>query len=240
MSDYNYETFRRSMMKQDMSFRGGPPPGTPAPDFDLPTTKGGRFSLVVCRGKPVLLEFGSISCPMTAAARPVIKGLYKDFRERVEFVSVYVREAHPGERYPAHRDDAQKMRHAADWKELESIPWTVAVDRLDGDTHQQYDLLPNPLYLIDSTGQVAFRALFAGQESLIRSKLEELDSHESSNDVPVNFGEQKNIVIPLVKATRHFDHAVARAGKKAEEDFQREMGGLMYGMEKLMSKTRGG
>jgi hypothetical protein len=33
---YNYDTFRRHMMQEDMHFRGGPEPGQLAPDFDLP------------------------------------------------------------------------------------------------------------------------------------------------------------------------------------------------------------
>jgi hypothetical protein len=48
---YNYDTFRRHrrhMMKEDMHFRGGPEPGTIAPDFDLPSVQGGRFRLTDC------------------------------------------------------------------------------------------------------------------------------------------------------------------------------------------------
>lgn len=59
---YNYDTFRREMMREDMHFRGGPEPGQLAPDFDLPAVGGGRFRLSAHRGvRPVLIEFGSIS-----------------------------------------------------------------------------------------------------------------------------------------------------------------------------------
>jgi hypothetical protein len=59
---YNYDTFRRHMMQQDMHFRGGPAPGQPAPDFDLPTLGGERFRLSQYRRqRPVLIEFGSIT-----------------------------------------------------------------------------------------------------------------------------------------------------------------------------------
>ena len=37
-------------------------------------------------------------------------------------------------------------------------------------------------------------------------------------------------------ASTHFGHAVGRGAEKAKEDFQCEMGGMMYGFEKLMSK----
>ena len=59
---YNYYTFRRHMMREDMHFRGGPAPGRSVPDFDLPTVEGGRLRLTEHRGRrPVLIEFGSIT-----------------------------------------------------------------------------------------------------------------------------------------------------------------------------------
>ena len=59
---YNFDTFRREMVKKDMHFRGGPESGSFAPDFDLPTVVGGRFHLSEYRGqRPVLIEFGSIT-----------------------------------------------------------------------------------------------------------------------------------------------------------------------------------
>lgn len=59
MTGYNYDSFRKEMIKEDMDFRGGPQPGDLAPDFDLPTLDGGRFRLSDHRGRPVLFQFGS-------------------------------------------------------------------------------------------------------------------------------------------------------------------------------------
>lgn len=59
---YNYDTFRRHMVREDMHFRGGPAPGRIAPDFDLPTVEGGHLRLAEHRDRrPVLIEFGSIT-----------------------------------------------------------------------------------------------------------------------------------------------------------------------------------
>ena len=59
---YNYEGFRKSMVQDDMTFRGGPGPGELAPDFELPTVSGGNFQLQRYRHKkPVLVQFGSIT-----------------------------------------------------------------------------------------------------------------------------------------------------------------------------------
>ncbi|MBI2876582.1 MAG: hypothetical protein HYY20_06850 [Candidatus Tectomicrobia bacterium] len=175
---------------------------------------------------------------MTAGARPGLIDLYKDFKDRVQFVSVYVREAHPGENYPHHISFGQKMRHARDWVEQDKIPWTVAVDMLDGATHRAYGPLPNIVYLIDRTGHLSFRALWAGQEGLLRDKLGELLKREAAGEDPVSLGQQENLLIPLLHGAVEFDHALARGGPKAVEDFRREMGSLMYSLERLLSRLQ--
>jgi hypothetical protein len=37
---------------------------------------------------------------MTASAVPALKKLWAEFGSRVAFITLYVREAHPGENYP--------------------------------------------------------------------------------------------------------------------------------------------
>jgi len=172
---------------------------------------------------------------MTAGARPGLTKLHDDFGDRVRFVSVYVREAHPGEIYPAHASEEQKLRHARDWQRQDHVPWPVAVDTLDGAVHRAYGLLPNPVYLIGRTGRVAFRALWAGQQGLLRNKLEDLLEREPREEDPVVLGEQENLVIPMIHGSAEFDYALARGGEKAKEDFRREMGNIAYGLQKLMS-----
>jgi hypothetical protein len=162
--------------------------------------------------------------------------LYRDFGPRVQFVSVYVREAHPGERYPHHRSEAQKMRHAQDWVEKDKIPWTVVVDTLNGTVDREYGPLPNSAYLINREGRIAFRALWTGQEGLLRDKVEGLFKREASGEQAVTLGEQENLLIPMIHGAAEFDHAVGRGGKKAKQDFRGAMGNIFYGFQKLMSK----
>lgn len=60
--EYNYHTFRKSMVENDMHFHSGIAPGMRAPDFELPAVGGGRFKLgESLRQSPVLLTFGSIT-----------------------------------------------------------------------------------------------------------------------------------------------------------------------------------
>jgi hypothetical protein len=171
---------------------------------------------------------------MTLGARPGLDHLYRDFGDQVEFVSVYTREAHPGELYPHHTSEEQKLHHARDWAEQDQVPWPVVVDTLDGKTHRAYGPLPNSVYLIDRTGHVAFRALWAGQEGLLRDHIEELLENETDG-IPVVLGEQENLVIPLLHGGAEFDRALSRGGEKAKEDFRREMGTVAYAFQELMS-----
>lgn len=232
---YNYDTFVRSTGDENLCFSGGPRPGEKAPDFELPNLRGGSFRLSGCRGRqPVLLTFGSITCPMTAGSRPALLHLFDEFIDRVEVVTVYVREAHPGENYPHHTSLEQKKRHASDWVELDRIPWTVVVDTLDGAVDRKYGVLPNAAYLIGRSGRVAFRALWAGQEGLLREKIEELLKREAAGEDTV-LGEQENLAIPLLHGAAEFDHALARGGEKAKEDFRRAFGNAVYALHKIGS-----
>jgi hypothetical protein len=234
---YNFDTFRRDMLRREMHFQSGPNSGEFAPDFHLPLVGGGHFCLSEWRGrKPVLLQFGSITCPMTAGSRGGLMKLFRDFGTRVQFLTVYVREAHPGENYPHHTSLEQKMRHAQDWVTQDKIPWGVAVDSIDGATHRVYDEMPNSVYLIDRTGRVAFRALWAGQEGLLRRSLEELLGRESAGEDPVVLGEKENHVVPFIHGAAEFERSVGRGGSKAKEDFRREAGEVRYNFERLMSK----
>ena len=223
--DYNYDTYRREMVKRDLHFRGGPEASQLAPDFDLPTVNGGRFRLRECiHQRPVLLEFACITDPLAAGARPVLKNLYDEFGDRMQFVSVYVREAHPGENYPHHTSYEQKMRHARAWVSQDGIPWMVAVDSLEGTTHQAYGCTANPAYLIGRSGHVAFRALCAGQEGVLRDKLKELLRREANGENPVILGQKRNLMIPYIREAAEIDYALGRAGKKSLEDFHCAVG----------------
>ena len=60
--EYRYPHFRRQLLMEDRAFSGGPGPGRPMPDFDLPTTDGGRLRKADFVGqRPLLLIFGSIT-----------------------------------------------------------------------------------------------------------------------------------------------------------------------------------
>src|SRR5690606_27774783 len=69
--DYNFEHFRAKHLVRDAKRtvrNHGILPGELAPDFELPRVGGGTLRLTDLRGRPVLLHFGSFTCPITTGS----------------------------------------------------------------------------------------------------------------------------------------------------------------------------
>lgn len=85
-----------------------------------------------------------------------MKKLHRRWGDRLEFVDVITRQAHPGPDVPAYGSFREKLNDARKYRDEEDIPWTVLVDDLEGTTHQVYGSLADPTYLIDRDGRVSF------------------------------------------------------------------------------------
>src|SRR5919106_3148243 len=105
---------------------------------------------------------------MTASAGPVLKRLYEEFRDQIEFLTVYVREAHPGDRYRQPQASDDKLKLAREYRNRDDIPWPVAVDDIDGTLHRALDAKPNAAYLVDIDGRIAQRVLWSNDEQGLR------------------------------------------------------------------------
>ncbi len=172
VEDFNFRHFRMRHMVAEL-LRTGLPPGVRAPDFELASTDGGTFRLSDLRGQPVLLHFVSYTCPVTRGGISTMKELHRLFGDRVHFVEVLVRQAHPGERHGAYRSQAGRLDDALAYEREEHIPWPVLVDDLAGTVQRRYGALAAAAYLIDSRGSVAFCGTW-GQSPALRQALEEL------------------------------------------------------------------
>lgn len=109
---------------------------------------------------------------MTASAGPALKELHEEFGDRIGFVSLYVREAHPGDDYPQPESLDRKMAHARDYQQREQLAWPVAVDDIEGNLHRALDPKPDAAYLMASDGTVLWRSLWANVPELLREGLE--------------------------------------------------------------------
>jgi thiol-disulfide isomerase/thioredoxin len=226
---YNYDTFTKDLLIKDAiksKFGRGPRPGDRAPDFESRTLDGEKIRLrKLADSKNVVLTFGSATCPFTAASIDGLNDLYREYAgDNVEFLFVYVREAHPGERLGHHQSFDDKKEAAQRFREEEGIDIPIIVDDLKGKIHRKYGGLPNPTYLVDKSCRVAFRALWT-RPNVIEEALDELLERQQERDTEhaiVRGGEDTSM--PLTFAMFHAHRALHRGGRKAIDDFRRELG----------------
>ena len=227
-SKYNYETFQRNRLFRDLAtsqLGGAPRPGDRAPDFVGRTLQGDTVHLKDFRGrKNVVLNFGSATCPQTAGSLPGLNDLYADRDPNVEFFFVYTREAHPGDKLAAHASYEEKVQAAELLRESEGIDIPIIVDEVNGNIHRKYGKLPNPTFIIDKTGRIAFRSL-GTRASVIHAALDELlevQQEEGKGHAIVCDGEDLSLPSPQLLWRAH--RALERGGKRSVANFRREMG----------------
>lgn len=176
---YRIRKLTLPVVLSDMWFEpGSPGPGDLVPQFDLANLSGGR----VCSDRlgeigPLLIIFGSLTCPMTDSAVPGLIELQKLFGEQVRFLLVDVREAHPGAKLPQPETMEEKVARAQLLREFHSLPFDVAVDDIDGSFHRALGPKPNSAYLIDTDGYIRFRAHWANDTDALFQALDALTNH---------------------------------------------------------------
>jgi pimeloyl-ACP methyl ester carboxylesterase len=155
---YNYESFDFGSGAAELERwqKEGPRIGEPAPDFELADLDGNCVRLSDLAGRPVVLEFGSYTCPIFSDRVPAMEQLAREHPE-ASFLVIYVREAHPGEIQGPHRSIAEKRSAAHKLALEEALSRRVLVDAVDGATHSAYGGAWNPVYVIDARGRVVMR-----------------------------------------------------------------------------------
>jgi hypothetical protein len=167
------ETLLRSLATSELgSLRDGPALGAAAPDFELPTADGPgktRLSGVVGK-KPVVLVLGNYTCPPFRLLYRQVEGLKGKYGSEVEFLMVYVREAHPtdGWRMTANdkagvavaqpRTDAERRGVAQQCAAALSATMPLLVDGVDDTVGNAYSGMPGRLYVLDGQGKVAYKS----------------------------------------------------------------------------------
>lgn len=110
---------------------------------------------------------------MTAGSVEPLRKLHALWGDRVSFLDVLIRQAHPGPNVPAYRDFAQKMDEAERFQREEMIPYPLLVDDVPGTVHQTYGGLADPTYIIDADGHVSYYNMWTHAPTLDRA-LQEL------------------------------------------------------------------
>ncbi|HVJ04730.1 MAG TPA: deiodinase-like protein [Candidatus Saccharimonadales bacterium] len=225
---YNYDRFRREMLQGHTTDRWSraPEPGDEAPDFQLRSLSGDLVKLSDFKdSRNVVVTFGSATCPQTAASIGGLRSLSREFPlSEVEFLFIYVREAHPGAELPPHHSIADKARAAMLLREQEEIEFPILIDELGGETHRKYGALPNASFIVDKSGRIAYRSL-ASHGGSLGAALEELLERQKERDVQhaiVHGGE--DTVSPSLQTFLNAYRAIERGGYDAVQNFRGELG----------------
>ena len=167
------------------------PLGKPAPEIQATDLDGKRVTLESFHGKPVVLEFGSLTEPWFRDRVPAVAKLAAKYGDKVAFVIIYQHEAHAADSPEAIEENAaefnlakptsqaERVKAAAQAKERLHIEnETLLVDGWSNTTSDRYGNYPNMAFVIDATGnlqagypwmdpkkvQGAVDALLAGKE----------------------------------------------------------------------------
>lgn len=174
-NSYNYEVFSAGLYALDAF--AGPKVGEKAVDFTATTLDGRSVKLSDYSGKPLILETGSFTCPQYVARINPMNKFAEQYPE-FEFLLLYVREAHPGDKIGEHSSVDEKRNLAQRTRDEERENRTIIVDDLEGTIHQIYGSLPNMLYIIGADGTVLARSDW-NDTSAVAKSLEKLRAGQS-------------------------------------------------------------
>lgn len=121
----------------------------------------------------------------------------------VQFIFLYAREAHPGDNKPHHSSMEQKLQYARDFVEMWSIDRPMYVDDLDGPVHKAYGMLPNMTWIINSAGQIVYKANWTDHRTVkmaVEQLIAERDLRRAKARItPYSIEWQPNRENPVVK-----------------------------------------
>lgn len=145
--------------------------GDRAPEFALSELEGRKtVKLSDLRGKPVVLIFGSCTCPPFVASVQQTSRLYEKYQDRVQFFLVYIREAHPTDGWvmpgnqfvvKSPKTAEERCTIARDFARRIHVPMPILVDNLDDKVEETYACWPNRMYILDAAGNIADKGVAA-------------------------------------------------------------------------------
>jgi predicted Zn-dependent protease len=152
--------------------------GVAAPEFRLSHANGpGHTALVDLRARmPVVLVFGSVTCPKFRFDAPAFERLQAAYAGRIAFLMIYVHEAHGDDNWQSTINDRDavsaavpatfdaKLHNAQFCLRRLSLTLPAVVDGLDRAVERAYHAWPSAAYLIGRDGRIAWRSRLGEQE----------------------------------------------------------------------------
>jgi hypothetical protein len=145
--------------------------GDAAPDFTLPKLDGeGKVTLSSFRGKkPVVLVFGSYTWPPFRRQSGDLERLYQTYRDRAEFLLVYIREAHPDSVLWVDQDGGRALQKIEQTDTLDQrvqtaeicvsalkLSMPTVIDGADNTVNRAYSGWPDRLIVVGVDGKIAY------------------------------------------------------------------------------------
>jgi Flp pilus assembly protein TadD len=146
----------------------GPRPGDLAPQFSATKVgTGERVTLAQLRGGgPMLIVFGSYTCPNFRAAAGNLNALYAKYKRQIPFYLIYIREAHSTSDWQSTRNEREGiiLRPAANMTERQEhasmcvrklhVGFPALLDDMSGAAEKAYSAWPSKAYLVDRNGRI--------------------------------------------------------------------------------------
>jgi hypothetical protein len=143
--------------------------GAILPDFSVAELNGVKVTPDSFKGKVLVIEFGSYTCPEFRTHVAAMENLKTEFSSKVTFLIVYTREAYPtgpreidrnieaGISIPVHSTLADRREAAAKAKNALHITIPIAIDSMDSTMTETYGGFPNGTIVADKDGYVTAR-----------------------------------------------------------------------------------
>jgi len=156
----------------------GPGAGDAAPDFKANRMGSkDRVSLGQLRNDgPVLLIFGSYTCPNFRSAADTLNKLYSEYKSQIPFYLIYIREAHSTNDWASTRNQREgivlepaanmgdRQDHATMCVRKLHIEFPTLLDSMAGSAEKAYVAWPSKAYVVDKRGKILFSTGLSEQD----------------------------------------------------------------------------
>jgi thiol-disulfide isomerase/thioredoxin len=121
-------------------------------------------------GRPVVLIFGSYTCPPFRREMPEVRKVYADYKERATFYFVYIEEAHAHDVWPLvsnakenivfgrARDAGERVSVAGLCEKELKVEFPILVDDMQNGAADAYTAWPTRMYVVDANGKIAYKS----------------------------------------------------------------------------------